>query len=435
MRICKRMVSAALSLAVCLALATPVLAASAFSDVPESHWAAAEIREAVADGIVNGYEDGTFRPANSVTYAHFAAFLTRAFYSDSLREADRYEAWYAPYFEILSGYGLTSGTRLASGFWNNLADSSIDRYDMAQMMYNIIKPGVSGTPEEVQGIGDWNAIPSGYQDAVAVCYALGLLNGQSDGTFGGGNYMNRAQACVVIERMKRYIEHGSGESSAETPAVSMGTLANGKAPTEENVLEILEELEKEFPEGTPWGSEHSWSSPVMGSGRECAGYAFMISDKIFGTLPKRIVPVGEYDRIRPGDVVHMRQPDGTNIHWYVVSSIPDEEGYYQSTHGNVGGKVSWGGWSAIADIPDYYVVYTRYPTDGPERAFASKEELRPEIRCANCGYLMRAAGSETFDSNGKYGMFDCCSKCNDYYVCEQCLDCAAFRNHVASCQG
>ena len=54
-------------------------------------------------------------------------------------------------------------------------------------------------------VGDWEAIPESYRQAVSVCYALGLLNGQADGTFGGSNCMNRAQGCTVIVRMADYL--------------------------------------------------------------------------------------------------------------------------------------------------------------------------------------------------------------------------------------
>ena len=46
-----------------------------FSDVPASHWAFDEIEKAVDSGIVNGYADGTFKPAGTVTNAHFAAMI------------------------------------------------------------------------------------------------------------------------------------------------------------------------------------------------------------------------------------------------------------------------------------------------------------------------------------------------------------------------
>lgn len=39
-----------------------------FSDLPESHWANANIKVAYDKGIVNGFEDGTFRPDEAVTY-------------------------------------------------------------------------------------------------------------------------------------------------------------------------------------------------------------------------------------------------------------------------------------------------------------------------------------------------------------------------------
>ena len=38
--------------------------ASDFSDVPEDHWAAAEIAQAAEAGVVTGYEGGEFRPAD-----------------------------------------------------------------------------------------------------------------------------------------------------------------------------------------------------------------------------------------------------------------------------------------------------------------------------------------------------------------------------------
>ena len=40
---------------------------------------------------------------------------------------------------------------------------------------------------------------------MSTCYALGLLNGQKDGTFGGSNNVNRAQGCTVIFRLLDYI--------------------------------------------------------------------------------------------------------------------------------------------------------------------------------------------------------------------------------------
>nr|WP_245302488.1 S-layer homology domain-containing protein [Symbiobacterium terraclitae] len=49
-----------------------------FSDLPASHPACAAVSVLVAEGIINGYEDGTFRPERSVTRAEFAKMYTLA---------------------------------------------------------------------------------------------------------------------------------------------------------------------------------------------------------------------------------------------------------------------------------------------------------------------------------------------------------------------
>ncbi len=43
-----------------------------FTDMNNSHWAYGLVQQLVEEGIINGYEDGTFRPENTVTRAEFA---------------------------------------------------------------------------------------------------------------------------------------------------------------------------------------------------------------------------------------------------------------------------------------------------------------------------------------------------------------------------
>ncbi len=57
----------------------PACITPTFSDVPCSYWAAAWIEELADRGITTGYADGTYRPANPITRAQMATFLTRGF--------------------------------------------------------------------------------------------------------------------------------------------------------------------------------------------------------------------------------------------------------------------------------------------------------------------------------------------------------------------
>lgn len=57
----------------------PAATGMAFSDVPASHWAAAWVEQLVAEGIVSGFPDGTYRPNNPVTRAQMAVLLVFTF--------------------------------------------------------------------------------------------------------------------------------------------------------------------------------------------------------------------------------------------------------------------------------------------------------------------------------------------------------------------
>ena len=53
-----------------------------FNDVPENAWYAAAVNEMTGFSLVDGYEDGTFRPDASITRAEFVTILTRFPHTD-----------------------------------------------------------------------------------------------------------------------------------------------------------------------------------------------------------------------------------------------------------------------------------------------------------------------------------------------------------------
>ena len=74
---------------------------TSFSDVSASSKASGYIQSAVKEGIINGYEDGTFKPADTITRVEMAYLLERAFelketsnvsFSDIPQSGNQYEA-------------------------------------------------------------------------------------------------------------------------------------------------------------------------------------------------------------------------------------------------------------------------------------------------------------------------------------------------------
>ena len=366
----------ALALSASLVLSTTIMAVSpSFSDVPTTHWASAEITEAVSRGITNGYNDGTFRPTASVTNGHFSAFLARAFYKGEYDDSNA-NPWWKPYTDALDRHGVLEDTTLGTTIRTISVNQPINRYDMAQMMYNILVDQGAQLPAQTEqekaqsAIGDWTSVPAQYQNAVIACYAAGVLNGQSDGNFGGTNLMNRAQGCVVVDRLTNYIAENPGDGTTNpnqrndsdndtTPPTSTNVLLNGKPATEDNVLEVLAEIKEEYPQGTSWDSNNNYTSIVFGKGTECAAFAFMVSDRIFGALPKR--EVSDYLDIRPGDILAVKNSAGQITHWSVATSAVESDGFFSTAGGNVGGKVMWNGWADANSTTARWTVYTRYP--------------------------------------------------------------------------
>lgn len=139
----KRFASLLLALTLCLGLAVPASAAD-FTDVPAGHYARAAIEECAGKGIVSGYSDGTFRPANTVTKGQFTAMLARAFYAG---EAAKYDTescretygTFGPANLALAANGTLNNTSFRFKYANaSVMSTGISRYDMAQMMANIL---------------------------------------------------------------------------------------------------------------------------------------------------------------------------------------------------------------------------------------------------------------------------------------------------------
>lgn len=102
--------------------------ATGFSDVQAGYWAAGYINVASGQGLLKGYPDGTFRPANKVSYAESLTMLVRALgYQDEFLPGN----WPGNYVAKAAEAGITKDVKMPTD-----AKEGAKRGPVAQMVNN-----------------------------------------------------------------------------------------------------------------------------------------------------------------------------------------------------------------------------------------------------------------------------------------------------------
>ncbi|MFS0557943.1 MULTISPECIES: chitobiase/beta-hexosaminidase C-terminal domain-containing protein, partial [unclassified Brevibacillus] len=171
-----------------------------FSDIA-GHWAKNYILRAVEKGFVSGYPDGTFKPNNPVTRAEFTVMLAGALKlksegtaltfadNEQIGEWAKQAVAQAVEARIIDGYDDGS-------FRPN---NRITRVEMAAMIARSLtlqtNPGMS------TGFADDEVIPQWAKGAVEAIRKLGIVDGRGGNRFVANEIATRAEATVMLLRM------------------------------------------------------------------------------------------------------------------------------------------------------------------------------------------------------------------------------------------
>ena len=103
------------AMAIVATTAMTAMPAVTFASDYAGHWAQDIIEEWKDKGIINGYEDGTFKPKNHVTRAELAKMLTEVFGLTSKEGAVKFkdvqtDNWHSKYVDLVSAAGFMTGT-------------------------------------------------------------------------------------------------------------------------------------------------------------------------------------------------------------------------------------------------------------------------------------------------------------------------------------
>lgn len=152
-----------------------------FDDIVYSDYIIA-IEALAAREILNGYDDGTFLPDNTMTRAEFATTVVKAFgltpeATDAFTDVDS-SAWYAGYVGTANTYGIVSG--VGNDLFN--PTGTITRQEAAVMVARAAALCGMDTAMDTAAVrdmlaqfGDYVTVESWAQESMAFCYSADIL--------------------------------------------------------------------------------------------------------------------------------------------------------------------------------------------------------------------------------------------------------------------
>ena len=206
-RLQKRLAVAATIATVFTAASVPTFAASDY----ENHWAANAIDEWKNKGIISGYEDGTFKPKQSITRAELATILVKVFGLTDKTGAKTFSdvpanAWFADTVAKVSAAGImyTEG----DSFGPNIPAT---REEAAYALAKAYKLS-GGSDKEFK---DNASISSWSQDEIAALVAGGYISGRPDGTFAPKDQLTRADLVAMVDKITGELYNVAGTYSQD----------------------------------------------------------------------------------------------------------------------------------------------------------------------------------------------------------------------------
>lgn len=188
-----------LSLATLLLSSTLAMAVN-FSDI-DDHWGKEAIKQLATEKIINGYEDGTFKPENRITREEAATMIGRIDNPQDYKEGhigkvfkdvtDRYSARFIDY---LADNGIVKG------YEDNTfrPTTEISREEFATIVFRYAKKNglvdldKKGKLDDMDKVSDWAKEP------IEVMVGNDIIRGMGDGNFHPADRIKRAEVAQIL---------------------------------------------------------------------------------------------------------------------------------------------------------------------------------------------------------------------------------------------
>lgn len=168
-----------------------------FPDVVEGSWYYEAVMQCAAKGIVAGYPDGTYRPNDSFTRAEAAVFAVKAAgidvsaYEDVDTVFSDVSGWATKWIVAAYENGLAAGK--GNGIFD--PEAKVTREEFVTMLVTAAGIDADSYADVACVFPDVSGWATKY---VVAAYENKLVSGYTDGTFGLGKLITRAEAASIV---------------------------------------------------------------------------------------------------------------------------------------------------------------------------------------------------------------------------------------------
>lgn len=179
-----------------------------FQDVLRDAWYAGAVERVCAAGLMNGTGPGTFSPGGTVTRGQAAAMLHRLAGEPAVRGSSFSDVPASAYYA--GAVAWAARRNIVEGFQDGTfrPDLPVSRQQLAAILWRYAKleKADSGARAALQAFPDAGEVSGYAREAMGWALAEGILQGTQDGTLQPQGRAARGQAAVLLERFQTLLE-------------------------------------------------------------------------------------------------------------------------------------------------------------------------------------------------------------------------------------
>ena len=338
------------------------------------------VASSYARGFLTGDENRNFNGEASTTRAQAAVVLcaldesrttiTTPTYTNTNRLTNGLAATEVNVSDLLSGlrntypnYGSWNMDRsYTSRVLGTGTGSRAFTYMLSDQVFGAMRSTRLSDPKDLR-VGDVVTLSGGQYGLVASTNdtSFTYVTCNSSGVITWGNTMNLRSLSSSNTVYTRYGSLPAGDD----------TLADGSRATESNVKSLLREISRDddYGQGDRWDDDYD-SDELGNGGRNSRGFAYFLSDEVFGDLDS--YGLKDWDELRIGDLVCVEydNEDGdTDYRWGLVYGYDEDEmsGNDKFTYVTLDedDRIDWGCEARFKEIED---MISRYPDEDKDQA-------------------------------------------------------------------